>query len=214
MSDMSERKQSIDMNDATSSEQGDKMLPVRSRVVYIPTGARIDRAPLLIDEVELKGYCVTINDLKPPVLQERMRQLIQYFPESTKDTWIRVVADWLDGRGVGELAKEYGFDESAVGVQLMRASKIILKERSSIPTRTTLTSDDLEWQASALCAQVDADPFFPDRGETSLPAKKVCAACEVKKECDAYGVDEPYGIWAEKASSTRRRAAKGDTRSA
>jgi WhiB family redox-sensing transcriptional regulator len=213
---MSERKQGVDMkNDTTSGELVGNMLSAQSsRVVYIPTEALADRAPVPIDEVELKGYCVTINDLKPSVLQERMRQLIQYFPVSTKEAWIRVVTDWLDGRGVGELAKEYGFDESAVGTQLMRASKVILKERTSTQTRTTLTSDDLEWQASALCAQVGADPFFPDKGETSLPAKKVCAACEVKKECDAYGIDEPYGIWAEKASGTRRRAAKGDTRSA
>lgn len=165
--------------------------------------------PASIDEIELKGWCVAINELNPALFQERMRQLPQYLPPSTSETWIRIITDWLDGKGANELAIDYGLDEHAIGVQLKRASKIFLKERPASRTQHTLTSDDLEWQASALCAQTGGELFFPDKGETTLPAKKICAVCEVKKECKDYALrtDDLYGIWAAEANSARRRAA-------
>lgn len=36
---------------------------------------------------------------------------------------------------------------------------------------------------SALCAQVDPDLFFPEKGQPSAPAKAVCAACPVTALC-------------------------------
>ena len=38
------------------------------------------------------------------------------------------------------------------------------------------------WE-SALCAQVDPELFFPEKGGTSAPAKAVCAACPVTALC-------------------------------
>jgi len=37
--------------------------------------------------------------------------------------------------------------------------------------------------ASAVCAQVDPDLFFPEKGQPSAPAKAVCARCPVTALC-------------------------------
>ena len=37
--------------------------------------------------------------------------------------------------------------------------------------------------ASALCAQVDPELFFPVLGQSSAPAKAICAACPVTALC-------------------------------
>ncbi len=37
--------------------------------------------------------------------------------------------------------------------------------------------------ASALCAQVDPELFFPENGKPAEPAKAVCAACPVTALC-------------------------------
>ena len=38
------------------------------------------------------------------------------------------------------------------------------------------------WE-SALCAEVDPELFFPEKGRSSAPAKAVCAACPVTALC-------------------------------
>ena len=45
----------------------------------------------------------------------------------------------------------------------------------------------------ALCAQVDPDLFFPDKGESPRPAKRVCASCEVRAECLQDALDRGSG---------------------
>lgn len=37
--------------------------------------------------------------------------------------------------------------------------------------------------ASALCAQVDPELFFPEKGQPSAPAKAVCTRCPVAALC-------------------------------
>ena len=37
--------------------------------------------------------------------------------------------------------------------------------------------------SSALCAEVDPELFFPEKGGTAAPAKAVCAACPVTALC-------------------------------
>ena len=36
---------------------------------------------------------------------------------------------------------------------------------------------------SALCAEVDPELFFPEKGQSPAPAKAVCAACPVTALC-------------------------------
>lgn len=60
-----------------------------------------------------------------------------------------------------------------------------------------LLADEEPWQERALCTQTDPDAFFPELGESSGPAKRVCRACDVRAECLAYALatDQRYGIW-------------------
>jgi WhiB family redox-sensing transcriptional regulator len=52
------------------------------------------------------------------------------------------------------------------------------------------------WRDSARCAEVDPELFFPETGQSSEPAKKICRGCEVRSECldDALDKGVRYGI--------------------
>lgn len=67
--------------------------------------------------------------------------------------------------------------------------------------------DQVPWQAFALCAETDPEVFFPDKGESTAPAKRVCMGCEVRTEClnDALSHGERYGIWGGKSERERRK---------
>jgi hypothetical protein len=70
--------------------------------------------------------------------------------------------------------------------------------------------DSPAWTAGALCAQVDPELFFPERGvapEQVRQALQVCAACEIRARCaeEALANHEPYGIWGGMTERTRRR---------
>jgi WhiB family redox-sensing transcriptional regulator len=69
------------------------------------------------------------------------------------------------------------------------------------------TSDEYHWQDDALCAQVDAELFFPGKGESSREAKRVCLGCGVKDECLAFALDndERFGVWGGASERERRK---------
>jgi WhiB family redox-sensing transcriptional regulator len=46
-----------------------------------------------------------------------------------------------------------------------------------------LDSEQLAWQADALCAQTDPEAFFPEKGGSTRDAKRICAGCDVKAQC-------------------------------
>ena len=62
------------------------------------------------------------------------------------------------------------------------------------------------WQDQALCAQVDPESFFPEKGGSIKEAKKVCMRCDVRAECLEYALehDERFGIWGAKSERERR----------
>ncbi len=64
-----------------------------------------------------------------------------------------------------------------------------------------------QWMADALCAQVGTDEWFPEKGGTTLPAKAVCASCDVRAQCLQYALEhgERYGIWGGLSEKERRR---------
>jgi WhiB family redox-sensing transcriptional regulator len=66
------------------------------------------------------------------------------------------------------------------------------------------------WADSALCAQTDPELFFPGKGGTSAPAKRICAACPVRAEClqDALDRGERFGIRGGLSERQRRKLAK------
>ena len=61
------------------------------------------------------------------------------------------------------------------------------------------------WVRDALCAQVDADLFFPEKGGTPYPAKRVCRTCPVAAECLEYALTsrERFGVFGGKTPNER-----------
>lgn len=60
---------------------------------------------------------------------------------------------------------------------------------------TAVTHDD--WGAQAVCASVDPEIVFLDKGGSPRPAKRVCARCPVAKECLRWALDtgQAHGVW-------------------
>jgi WhiB family redox-sensing transcriptional regulator len=60
--------------------------------------------------------------------------------------------------------------------------------------------------ADALCLEHPEVEFFPGRGESSAPAKALCARCLCRAECLAYALVDPdlVGVWG--GTSPRERA--------
>ena len=67
--------------------------------------------------------------------------------------------------------------------------------------------EDLTWRDEALCAQVDPEIFFVEKGGSTAPAKRVCAACAVRAECLQFALetDEMHGVWGGMSERERRR---------
>ena len=64
-----------------------------------------------------------------------------------------------------------------------------------------------EWMADGLCAQVDPELWFPEKGGSTRQAKAVCARCTVRPECLTYALanDDRFGVWGGVAERDRRR---------
>jgi WhiB family redox-sensing transcriptional regulator len=68
---------------------------------------------------------------------------------------------------------------------------------------------------SALCAQVDPELFFPEKGQSPREAIRICGACSVRSQClDLFGDVLDFGVvggLTEKQRRARRvAAAKGE----
>lgn len=64
-----------------------------------------------------------------------------------------------------------------------------------------------DWMDGAVCRQVDPELFFPEKGGTTVPAKRVCGGCDVKAECLAHAIQhgEQHGIWGGLSAHDRAR---------
>lgn len=69
---------------------------------------------------------------------------------------------------------------------------------------------DVSWHMDALCAQVEPDLWFPEKGGSTKEAKQICANCLVRAECLNYALDaqEKFGIWGMRSERERRRLLK------
>jgi WhiB family redox-sensing transcriptional regulator len=54
-----------------------------------------------------------------------------------------------------------------------------------------------DWKDEALCAYVDPDLWYPEKGASSFPAKRICGQCPVRPDCldDALERQDTHGIW-------------------
>jgi WhiB family redox-sensing transcriptional regulator len=64
-----------------------------------------------------------------------------------------------------------------------------------------------DWFGSAACRGIDADLFFPERGQSVGTATAICRGCPVRVECLAFSMTsgEKFGIWGGLAERPRRR---------
>lgn len=64
-----------------------------------------------------------------------------------------------------------------------------------------------EWTKKALCAEVDPEIFFPDKGDKTAHVKQICKACTVRAECLEYSLqnNERFGVWGGLTEHDRRR---------
>lgn len=71
------------------------------------------------------------------------------------------------------------------------------------------------FMARGLCGQVDPEVFFPEPGQSSLYAKRVCAVCPVRRQCLSWAVEtgQQWGIWGG-MSAREMRALRKERRAA
>ena len=63
------------------------------------------------------------------------------------------------------------------------------------------------WQHQGACLGTHPGLFFPERWQSTKPAKKICKNCEVKEECLQFALDigERFGIWGGMSEKERRK---------
>ena len=62
------------------------------------------------------------------------------------------------------------------------------------------------WRELAACRGTDLGLFFPGRGKSAEPARRICARCPVREPCLDYAVTNRivYGIWGGLTGPERR----------
>jgi WhiB family redox-sensing transcriptional regulator len=82
--------------------------------------------------------------------------------------------------------------------------------QSEIPGWNLPGRGETEWQDQALCAQVDGDLWFPEKGGGSRDARRICGGCPVRAECleHALANDERFGVWGGATVAQRDRMVK------
>jgi WhiB family transcriptional regulator, redox-sensing transcriptional regulator len=77
------------------------------------------------------------------------------------------------------------------------------------PPRRSLTAPArfaARWRELAACRGAVLDLFFPERGESAEPVRRVCARCPVRQPCLDYAITNRivYGIWGGLTERERR----------
>lgn len=69
------------------------------------------------------------------------------------------------------------------------------------------------WVADGLCAETDPEAFFPDKGEPTADAKRICQRCPVRVECLQFALDhqERYGVWGGLSERDRRKLTRQES---
>lgn len=69
-----------------------------------------------------------------------------------------------------------------------------------------------DWMRDAVCAQVGGDAWFPEKGESGIPAKRLCETCDLRDLCLAYAMDEANeitaGVWGGTSQAQRNKLRK------
>ena len=67
------------------------------------------------------------------------------------------------------------------------------------------------WRELAACRGADLEVFFPGRGESAGPARRVCEGCPVRQPCLDYAITNriTHGIWGGLTERERRALRSG-----
>lgn len=70
-----------------------------------------------------------------------------------------------------------------------------------------LDDQDHDWTLRAACRQADPDLFFPERGQSTTPAKAICRICPVRAACLDYANRHGivYGLWGGQSEDERQK---------
>lgn len=67
----------------------------------------------------------------------------------------------------------------------------------TLPHFRLLRQFDFPNLPAALCQETDPELFFPEIGESSVDAKRVCWRCDERTDCLQWALDhdERWGVW-------------------
>ena len=64
-------------------------------------------------------------------------------------------------------------------------------------------------QRGACVGAPDPNLWYPERGQSSEPAKRICARCPVREKCPAWALEhETFGVWGGLTPNERKRLRK------
>lgn len=86
------------------------------------------------------------------------------------------------------------------------ASKVFQPEDESRSGWVGLDGLFESWRSEALCAQVDPDYWFPEKGRNAGQATAICRECPVRQNCLEWALsrDEGFGVWGGFSERARR----------
>ncbi|WVX88615.1 WhiB family transcription factor [Gordonia phage CheeseTouch] len=93
-----------------------------------------------------------------------------------------------------------GSAEAIPGTNLLNRNRNVSDILASISTRP-------RWHVDAPCSQADPEAFFPEKGESTANAKRICGRCDVREQCLEWALDnnERFGVFGGKSERERRR---------
>lgn len=124
------------------------------------------------------------------------------------------------GESHRDLAKEYQIDQQGLANRLRNGGYRFdtgeterdarLREMKQHLSSNLLTYS-LPWMRDAICAQADPEAWYPEKGESTADAKKVCQGCPVRQVCLEFALEhkELFGVWGGLSVRDRRKLSAG-----
>ena len=55
----------------------------------------------------------------------------------------------------------------------------------------------VSWRNRALCTKTDPEVWFPEKGRSPRPAKRICGLCEVREACLEFALEHniEFGVY-------------------
>lgn len=122
------------------------------------------------------------------------------------------------GETVNAIAGEYGVSRTTILNRFSTAGftyeGVSQESEARLELKAYLKSVALRWaepwMSEGICSQVDGDLWFPEKGSSTAPAKRICMGCPVRERCLEWALDnnERFGVYGGKSERDRRKIAK------